>query len=118
MKHMALLSILLIAMISAGCKDNGRRAATNDSTAGTTGRIEAPAGDRDFVRDMGVMNLAEVGMDRLATEHGSTDAVKKFGQLMIDAHTKALDALRNVASEHNLEVPAQVDGKYRDKQDK
>ena len=57
-------------------------------------------------------------MGRLATEHGSTDAVKKFAQLMIDDHKEALDALRKVASQHNLEIPAQVDDKYRDKQDK
>jgi putative membrane protein len=118
MKHMALLSVLLIATVSAGCRDNGRRAATNDSTAGTTGRNEAPVRDRDFVRDIGMMNLAEVAMGHLAIEHGSTDAVKKFGQLMIDDHTKALDALRQVASQHNLAVPEQVDDKYRDKQDK
>jgi putative membrane protein len=114
---MALLSILLIAVVSAGCRDNGRSAAANDPTAGTTGRNEVPGRDRDFVRDMGVMNLAEVDMGRLAAEHGSTDAVKKFAQLMIDDHKKALDALRQVASQHNLEIPAQVDDNYRDKQD-
>jgi putative membrane protein len=118
MKHKALLSILVIAAVSAGCRDNGRRAATNDSAVGTTGRNEAPARDRDFVRDVGVMNLAEVEIGRLATGHGSTDAVKKFGQLMLDDHSKALDALRTVASQHKLEVPAQVDDKYRGKQDK
>jgi len=118
MKHMSLLSILLIAVVSAGCRDNGRRAATNDSTAGTSGRNEAPGRDRDFVRDMGVMNLAEVAIGRLATEHASTDAVKKFGQLMIDDHTAPLGALRQVASQHDLEVPAQVDDKHRDQQDK
>jgi putative membrane protein len=124
MKHMPLLLILSIAIVSAGCRDNGRRAATDNSTAGTagtagtTGRTEAPGRDRDFVRDVGVMNLAEVDMGRLATEHGSTDAVKKFAQLMIDDHTKALDALRTVASQHSLEIPAQADDKHRDKQDK
>jgi putative membrane protein len=118
MKRMALLSILVIAMVSAGCRDNDRRAATNDATAGTTGRTETPGRDRDFVREIGVMNLAEVEMGRLATEHGSTDAVKKFAQLVADDHTKALDSLRRVASPHNLEIPAQVDDKYRDKQDK
>ena len=117
MKHMALLSILLIAAVSAGCRDNGRRAATADSTAGTAGRDEAPGRDRDFVRDVAVMNRVEVDMGRLATEHGSTDAVKKFAQLMIDDHTKALDALRKVASQHNLEIPAQADDKHRHKQD-
>ena len=117
MKHMALVSILLIAAVSAGCRDNGRRAATNDSAVGTTGRNEAPGRDRDFVRDMGVMNVLEVDMGRLATEHGSTDAVKKFAQLMIDDHTNALDALRKVASQHNLEIPVQVDDKHRHKHD-
>ena len=67
---------------------------------------------------MGVMNLAEVAIGRLATEHASTDAVKKFAQLMIDDHTAALGALRAVASQHNLELPAEVDDKHRNQQDK
>jgi len=116
MKGMPWLSILLIAVVSAGCGDKGRRAAASDSTAGTTGRDDAPARDRDLVHDMGVMNVAEIATGRLATEHASTDAVKKFGQLMIDDHTAALGALRKVASQHNLEVPAQVDDKHRDQQ--
>jgi predicted outer membrane protein len=118
MKHMVLLPMVLMATISAGCRDNARNASTNGSTAGTTGRNDVPGRDADFVRDMGVMNLAEVGMGRLATAHGSTDAMKKFGQLMIDDHTKALDALRTVASQHSIEVPAQVDDKHRDHEDK
>ena len=44
--------------------------------------------------------------------------MKTFAQLMIDDHTKALDVLRQVASQHNVEIPAQVDDKHRDKQDK
>jgi predicted outer membrane protein len=44
--------------------------------------------------------------------------VKKLGQLMIDDHTEALGALRKVASQHDLEVPAQVDDKRRDQPDK
>jgi putative membrane protein len=108
-----------MAVVAGGCKGNERNAA-NDATVGTAGKSAGPevsAGDKDFVKDAAIANLAEVDLGRLAVEKSSTDAVKKFARMMIDDHAKAQDALRGIASRNSIDVPAQADDKSRDEHD-
>lgn len=67
--------------------------------------------DENFVRKAAQGGMAEVKLGQLAAEKGSNDAVKKFGQRMVDDHTKANDELKDIASKENLIVPTDMDAK-------
>ena len=123
MKRYGFLSIALVAAITLGCNANDSRDANAPSgsavgTAGTNDRNAVTAGDRDFVRDVSVANMAEIELGRMASERGANAAVKKFGQMMVDEHTKAGDKLKPIASQHNIPLATELDDKHRDLRDK
>ncbi len=93
--------------------------------AGTSGQTEsAPKGktsksarrtetrsDGTFVKQAAEGGLAEVELGKLATQKASSDDVKKFGQRMVDDHSKANDQLKDVASKKNITLPADLNAK-------
>ena len=46
-------------------------------------------------------------------EKGSNADVKKFGQRMVDDHTKANDELKTLAGNKNITLPAATDAKHK-----
>ena len=62
--------------------------------------------------------LTEVALGKLAIEKGSSDAVKQFGQKMIDDHTKANDELKQIAAAGSINVPDALDSKHQSRIDK
>lgn len=122
MKRYGFLSIALVAAITIGCNANDKDVnASNPSgsavgTAGTNNAVSA--GDRDFVRDASVANMAEIELGRMASERAANAAVKKFGQMMVDDHTKAGDALKPIASQHNIPLATELDDKHSELRDK
>jgi putative membrane protein len=125
MKKYGFLSIALVAAVTIGCNSNDRNDvnAKNPSgsavgTAGTADRDDVSSGDKDFVHDVSVANMAEVELGRLASERGTNPEVKKFGQMMIDDHTKAGDKLSVIASQHNIPMATALDDKHNDLRDK
>lgn len=120
MKRITVVSIALLASISLGCRGEARKSSSTEGTAGTAGRTEAndvPKKDKDFVHDVGIMNLAEIEFSRLAVDRGLSDSAAKFARTVIDDHTKALDNLRSVAAPHNISVPTELDDKHRKQHD-
>src|SRR5262249_7523905 len=90
--------VALAAAAAVGCKDTGRDRVNNDiagadRSIGTTGTDDqnrvVKETDRMFFDEMTAANLAEVDMGKLAVERSKNAEVKKFGQMMIDDHTKA-----------------------------
>jgi putative membrane protein len=69
------------------------------------------AADKKFVREAAQGGLAEVELGKLATEKASNDEVKKFGQHMVDDHTKAGDELKEVASSEGIQIAQQLSAK-------
>src|SRR5262245_38539158 len=55
--------------------------------------------DSSFVMKTAQANMAEVELGKMATEKAMRDEVKKFGQMMVDDHTKAGDELKMIAME-------------------
>src|ERR1035438_9283123 len=53
--------------------------------------------DTQFAKKAAQGGMAEVKMGQLAQEKGTSDAVKKFGQRMVDDHSKAGDDLKKAA---------------------
>ena len=122
MKRLGFLSLALATALTVGCNrsqsPDTRANNPSGSAVGTAGSAEVPRGDKDFVHDVTIANLAELDLARLAVDRSTNAEVKKFAQMMIDDHTKAGDSLKTVASQHNIEVPTAVDDKHRDLHDK
>jgi putative membrane protein len=71
-----------------------------------------------FVNEMTIANLAEVQLGKMASEKASSSDVKAFGQMMVKDHTQANNELKQIASQLNVQPPAQLDQKHKDLSDK
>ena len=120
MRRMGVMAVALAAVVAVGCNNSDNRTANDSPTVGTAGRADSnvSAGDRDFVRDVAVMNMAEIELSRTALQRSASADVKKFAQMMINDHPGAGDKLKAVASQHQIEVPAQLDEKHIDLREK
>lgn len=112
MTRMGFLTMALAAFVAVGCNRDNTASNGSVGTAGDADRHEVTAADKDFVNDLVVANMAEVELGKLALERSVNAEVKKFGQMMIDDHTMAGDKLRDIASAHNVPVPASLDDKH------
>ena len=77
------------------------------SAAGGT----TPAADSKFVRAAAEGGMAEVELGKLATEKASSEEVKKFGERMVNDHTKANDQLKQVAENKGIQLPDKLSPK-------
>src|SRR2546422_8381365 len=69
--------------------------------------------DQTFVVDVARDSMAEVELGKLAAQKGQKDDVKKFGQRMVDDHSKANDELKTLAQQKNIPLPAGPDPKAK-----
>lgn len=69
------------------------------------------SGDSTFATKAAQGGMAEVKLGELAKEKASSQAVKDFGQRMIDDHTKANDELKNLAGRKGITLPSRLDAK-------
>lgn len=69
--------------------------------------------DHNFIMDAAMGGLMEVELGRVAAEKGMNDAVKQFGQRMVDDHSKANSELMSLASSKGMTLPAELDAKHR-----
>ncbi len=112
MKNIAVLPVVLAAALSFACNAENRNT-SNESTIGTTGDAVS-AGDRDFVEDLTIANMAEVELGKMAMERAANAEVKQFGDMMVRDHTKAGDELKQVATRHSIPAPAALDQKHQE----
>lgn len=88
----------------------GMASAQNDTAAPAGGAASATAAmpaDAAFVKMASAAGLAEVSLGKLGAEKGTSEAVKTFGQTMVDDHTKANDELKGIASGKSIPVSAE-----------
>lgn len=93
---------------------NNPNATTSDTAGGGSAKVD----DKKFAKDAAMGGLMEVELGKVATQKASSDAVKQFGQRMVDDHTKANDELKQVASQDNLTLPTELDKKHQKMVDK
>jgi putative membrane protein len=130
MKRIGLLSAACAAMLTVACggdANNDRTAANDTAAVGTAGeganpnanadadRNNASNGSRDWVEDRLVGGMTEVKLGELASQKAQNADVKAFGRMMVQDHTKAGEELKQIASQHNIQAPAQLDDEHRDK---
>ncbi len=115
----AMLGVAITGMVYIGA---AAQSTEQSSTSGTTKNNAKPAAssasnsklnamDRHFIRKAGEGGLAEVELGKLAAQKGQSDEVKKFGQRMVDDHTKANDQLKQLAESKGIPVPSELSAK-------
>jgi len=67
----------------------------------------------DFVTVAASAGMAEVKLGQLAVERASSDDVKKFGQHMVDDHTKANKELMTIIEKQKITVSKDIDRKHQ-----
>jgi putative membrane protein len=69
--------------------------------------------DETFVMKAAHAGMEEVELGKLAVEKASSDEVKKFGQRMVDDHSKANEELKTLAQNKKITLPTDVDAKEK-----
>ena len=84
-------------------------AATIVSAQSTANRMGSP--DNTWMTKAAQGGMAEVELGKLAQTNASSDAVKQFGQRMVDDHTKAGEELARIAADKGITLPTGLDAK-------
>jgi putative membrane protein len=100
---------------TGGTTDSSANANMNQGMGGqTTGQgMSLSSADRKFVMEAAMGGMAEVELGRLASQRGSSDAVKQFGQRMVDDHSRANSELMQLASGKGITLPTGLDAKHQ-----
>jgi putative membrane protein len=117
--HLAALGVILlmvavmIGVAQQGSNTSGQNA--NRSGGGQSGAASSGLNksDRKFAMEAAMGGMTEVELGRLATERGASDAVKQFGQRMVDDHSKANDDLKQWATTAGVTLPTALDAKHQ-----
>jgi putative membrane protein len=85
--------------------------ADNSHAIGTSGTMSAgttplPAPDAQFVTHAAEDGQFEVAIGKLAAEKATDPAIKSFAQMLVDDHNAANTRLRQIATSHDVALPA------------
>lgn len=96
----------------SGMQNENRSA--NHNTGGAKG-TQAGMNEQDhkFIMDAAMGGMMEVELGRVAAQKGTSDAVKQFGQRMVDDHSKANEELMSLASSKGMTLPTALDDKHQ-----
>jgi putative membrane protein len=93
---------------------SNRNASNQRATGEQTGMSPMSSQDRNFLMDAAMGGMMEVELGKLAVQNGATDAVKQFGQRMVDDHSKANTELMSLASSKGVTLATELDAKHKD----
>ena len=74
--------------------------------------------DTKFMKEAAIGGMEEVELGKLAQSKATNADVKKFGQRMVDDHSKANEKLTSLASSKGVQLPTQLDRKAQGDVDK
>lgn len=118
MKRMGVLSIACAAALTIGCNGNTRTDnRTEPAAVGTAGEADRTAvhdSDKDFVNHMLSDGMAEVELGQMASQRAANPAIKRFGQMMVQDHTKAGNELKEIAGQYGIQPTPAIDDKHQD----
>ncbi len=94
----------------SGMQNENRSA--NRNTGGAAGtQAGMNQQDHKFIMEAAMGGMLEVELGRVAAQRGTSDAVKQFGQRMVDDHSKANEELMSLASSKGMTLPTALDEK-------
>jgi putative membrane protein len=94
-------------------KSSNRNSGNNNAAGTQAGMGTLNSHDHDFIMDAAIGGLMEVELGRVAAQKGTSDAVKQFGQRMVDDHSKANEELMTLASSKGITLPTTLDDKHQ-----
>ncbi|HEX8177599.1 MAG TPA: DUF4142 domain-containing protein [Pyrinomonadaceae bacterium] len=106
----AMLAGMSIAQNQTG-GGNANSGQSGNANRGGTGTGVSSA-DMKFAMTAAQDGMTEVELGRLAVQKGMSDAVKQFGQRMIDDHTNANQQLMQLATSKGMTLPTTLDAKH------
>ncbi|MEH1770688.1 MAG: DUF4142 domain-containing protein [Nostoc sp.] len=74
----------------------------------SSGQNNLSSSDRKFVTNAAQDGLAEVQLGKLALQRGTSDAVKQFGQRMVQDHTQVNNQLKQLATQKSVTLPTTI----------
>jgi putative membrane protein len=74
--------------------------------------------DRDFFDDSAQGQLLEIKLGQHVAKNAANEDVKRFGQRMVDDHTRLQKELSATAQQLGINMPADLDKKHKDIYDK
>lgn len=83
------------------------------SSAGGQSGSQIAEQDREFMEDIAHANLAEIETAKMALEKSQDPQIKKFAQMMIDDHTKAMKELQTLAKKKGVNLPQETDLQHK-----
>ncbi|HEU4434116.1 MAG TPA: DUF4142 domain-containing protein [Pyrinomonadaceae bacterium] len=92
---------------------NSNRSGNQNARGEQTGMSTMSSKDRDFLMDAAQGGMMEVELGRLAAQNGMSEAVKQFGQRMVDDHGQANTELMSLATSKGITLPTELDEKHR-----
>lgn len=69
--------------------------------------------DRNFINQAAQVGMLEVQLGQLATQRGSTNTVKQYGQRMVNEHTQANQQLMQLARQKGVTPPTNLDNQHK-----
>jgi putative membrane protein len=123
MKNVIKLNRLLMVGLMAACLASCGKKAETDSKEVAEETNKDTFEDTDTKRDAEFAvaaadgGLLEVRLGELAVSQASAASVKKFGQSMIDDHSKANEELKALAAKKNIALPTSLSEKNQKKYD-
>jgi len=114
MNHSVFTALALTVAMTVACGGGTRPDNDNDEAVVGTSGEGAPRGVERFVNDVVAGNTAEIELSRIAAERATNPEVKQFAQTMVREHSSAGDALKQVLTQHNIQVRSVMDEKHRD----
>jgi putative membrane protein len=111
-----MIRTLLLAGVIAGAGAFGTVAAGSPAAPATDGG-QLSKQDKDFVNEAAMGGLLEVKLGELAGSRAADADVKKFGQRMVDDHTKLNQRFAQLAGQKGLTLPDKLDKKAQGRLD-
>src|SRR3954447_112815 len=69
--------------------------------------------DQHFMQEAAQGGQAEVALGQMAAKQAANEDVKKFGQRMVDDHSKANEELKSLAASEGVTLPTDMDEKAK-----
>jgi putative membrane protein len=127
-----LILMVALAVALSGCGGSGN---TNSSTGNANGANARAGGgtnanantstggtlsddDREFMAEAAPGGMMEVELGRLAATKGQSTDVKRFGQRMVDDHSKANAELKQLAARKGVTLPADLKDEQKQERDR
>ena len=104
------------SLVFYGCSSNsGNSTATapEPNATGSANRAKLSSAEGDFVQRAAMDSRAEVELGNVAQQNASSDAVKQFGQRMVQDHSKASKELERLVSKKGIALSKTVDEEQR-----